>query len=280
MAHTLLRKGKIVHYLIFSHSPVRRLAILVFIFSLFSPFPTSAQTSDYEFLYRVQWGNVNLGQSVAQWRFTDTQVTMEGMSVPKGPFSTFSDFEGRVSFTAHKNSDGWQADYLRLHSTDGEESWTAETNWIDGGKKAETQNTPEADLEEVFPLTDDMKENVTAPFAAMLEMLDRLEQGEPCEGRFDIYDGWRSAELRFKDLGKINLESDRPWSYSGTAIICGMLSTPKGGHRKKSRFRSKNPRFEDIKAYIGKHPSGKLVPVRIEVDIPVGKLTARLDMTQ
>lgn len=252
--------------------------ICSFGYSLIYTAPAFSAPDDYRFRYLVQWGNMSLGESVANWRFSEDQVSMSGVSTPKGAIASFSDFEGRLSFKAHKNQDRWQPVHLRMHSSDGDETWIANTKWSDDGRIATTENSPDADLEEVYPLTDEMRQNVTAPFSAMLDMLEKLEAGAKCEGRFNIYDGWRSAELAFADFGTMTLEADRPWAFSGKVTVCGILTTPKGGHRRKSRFRSKTPSFENIKAYIGKHPSGKLVPVRIEVNIPVGKLTARLDM--
>ena len=240
--------------------------------------PASAQEGEFHFRYLVQWGNFALGQSDAQWQFTENTVRMSGISIPKGSFATFTDFEGKLSFEAVRGEMNWQPVSLMMYSREGEDIRTAETLWSEDGRNATTTNSPPADLEEVFPLTPDMRIDATSPFSAMLDMLDRLEAGQKCEGRFEIYDGWRRATLEFADFGAGMLEADRGWAYEGEVSICGIRSVPKGGHRRESRYRPEEPDFEKIKAYIGRHSSGRLVPVRIEVKIPVGRITARLDM--
>jgi len=234
-------------------------------------------TERYQVRYLVQWGNFNLGISEALWQFDDTGVTMRGTSRPKGAFSGFSDYEGIVELAARKTEAGWIAQTLMLSSRDDDEIRTANSEWSEDGRQVRTIRNPDIDLEVYFPLTDEMMTEVTAPFTAMLDMLDRLEAGSACEGTFEIYDGWRRARLSFADLGTTTLEADRPFGYSGEAKICGIISEPIGGHRRKSRFRNQNPEFDDIKAYIAAPAGSRLMPVRIEIDLPIGSLIVRLD---
>jgi hypothetical protein len=234
-------------------------------------------SEQYQVRYLVQWGNFNLGISEALWQFDDTSVTMRGTSRPKGAFSGFADYEGMVELAARKTDTGWQTEMLNISSREDDEIRTATSRWSEYGRQVSTTRSPDIDLEIYFPLTDEMLAGVTAPFTAMLDMLDRLEAGQPCEGTFEIYDGWRRASLSFADLGTTILEADRPFGYSGEAQICGIISKPVGGHRRVSRFRKQNPEFEDIKAYIAAPSGSRLMPVRIEIDLPIGSLIVRLD---
>lgn len=231
----------------------------------------------FEVRYLVQWANFNLGETRANWHFDDDRVVMRGTSKARGMFSRFADYEGMVTLEARKTHTRWQAETLFLSSSDGDEIRQARSEWSEDGTYVITTNSPELDLDTYFELTDEMRQNVTAPFTAMLDMLARLEDGGACEGQFEIYDGWRRATLSFADLGTTTLEADRPFGYSGEVRICGIISKPLGGHRRVSRFRNTSPEFDDIKAYIAAPFGKRLMPVRIEIDLPIGSVIVRLD---
>ena len=258
-------------------STCHRLYVMVLVLMAGIAVQPAGASDGYQVRYLVQWGNFNLGISEAVWQFDDTSVTMRGTSKPRGAFSAFADFEGMVELRARKTQAGWRPDRLDLSSRDGDEIRDASSVWSEDGKQVRTTRNPEIDEDIYFPLTDEMMRDVTAPFTVMLDMLDRLEAGQPCEGTFEIYDGWRRASLSFADLGTTTLTADRPFGYSGEAQICGIISEPVGGHRRKSRFRNNEPEFDDIKAYIAAPFDARLMPVRIEIDLPIGSLIVRLD---
>ena len=109
-------------------------------------------------------------------------------------------------------------------------------------------------------------------------MLDRLQEGEVCEQSFQIYDGRRRAELSFSDLGTARLEPDRAFAFAGETRVCGIISTPLGGHWRDSQLADEDPNPEDIKAFVTELAPGVMVPVRIEVELFFGRLITRLDM--
>ena len=60
--------------------------------------------------------------------------------------------------------------------------------------------------------------------------------------------------------------------------ICGIVSRPLGGHRRKSRFTSEKSNPSKTRAFVARLGPGLMVPVRIEVDLFFGQIVTRLDV--
>ncbi len=261
-----------------------------FIFSLVLIFAglckaVSAATTDpseprYEVTYKTEFGAVDVGTSEASWYIAENQFSMTGAFKSAGFATVFADFEGFVNIRAIRRGEQWQGQSLGIASAYNSKTNIAETAWSADGKTATTKANPPPDLDEVYPIDAAMLRDVTDPFSAMMTMLDRLKAGHPCEGSFQIFDGRRRAELTFSDLGTETLEPDRNFAFSGRARVCGVESTPIGGHRRKSRLRQKPDGTPKTRAYVAELEKNLLVPVRIENDLFFGRLVTRLNMDQ
>ena len=240
--------------------------------------PAASQAGIYEFTYKTEWGGIDAATSQARWQIEENQFSMTGETRANGLASVVADFAGYVSVRSGRQQTGWQGAQLVIASSYGRKTSLAETLWSDEGRKATTSAVPPPDEAEVYPVTDDMRRNVTDPFSAMMTMLDTLKAGQPCQQTFQIYDGRRRAELRFTDLGPTRLTPDRDFAFAGEVQVCGMTSRPLGGHRRDSRFTEEERDPEKIKAFVGELAPGLMVPVRIEVELFFGRLVTRLDM--
>ena len=100
----------------------------------------------------------------------------------------------------------------------------------------------------------------------------------PCEGSARVYDGLRTSELTLYDFGMDTVESDRPFAYAGQALVCGMTGTPTGGHQRKSRWRKKQPRPQDLLIFVAEVRPDLFLPVRMQASSFLGTVTARLVM--
>ena len=236
------------------------------------------KTKSYEFIYHTEWGATDVGTSQARWSIGADQFFMHGESTAKGLASLVADFAGYVSLRSRRGTAGWQATQLVIASAYGGETSLAETFWSEDGTQALTTAQPPPDTQKVFPVTDEMRRNVTDPFSAMMTMLDKLQAGAPCTHNFPIYDGRRRADLGFTDLGTARLEPDRAFAYAGNTKVCGITSVPLGGHWRDSQLAEDDPDPEDIKAFVAELVPGLMVPVRIEVELFFGRLVTRLDM--
>ena len=235
-------------------------------------------STTYDFVYVTEWGVTNVGVSTARWRITENQFFMSGEFNASGMVQLIADFSGHVNIKAIRDDESWQGQQLVIASNWGSKTSVAETTWLHDGRIAATNTDPAPNLEEVHPIDAAMLRGVTDPFSAMMTMLNRLDAGQSCSGVFHIYDGRRRAELSFSDLGIVELDPDRTFAFDGKTQLCGMVSLPLGGHRRKSRFSSRTPDPSKTKAYIARLASGLLVPVRIEVDLFFGQIVTRLDM--
>ena len=261
-----------------------------FIYSLFLIFiglgtAVSAATPDhsgarYGVIYKTEFGAIDVGTSEANWHIEESRFSMNGAFKSAGIATLFADFEGYVSISAIRLSEQWQGQKMGIASAYKSKANIAETAWSADGKTATAKTDPPPDLEEVYPVDAAMMRDVTDPFSAMMTMLDRLKAGRPCEGRFQIFDGRRRAELTFSDLGTETLVPDRNFAFSGRTRVCGIDSNPIGGHRRKSPLRQEKDSSPKTRAYVAELAKNVLVPVRIENDLFFGRLVTRLNMDQ
>ena len=84
--------------------------------------------------------------------------------------------------------------------------------------------------------------------------------------------------LTLHDFGADVLEKDRPFAYAGSAVVCGLSGTPTGGHLRKSRWRKKQPRPEDVLIFVAEVRPDLFLPVRMQARSFLGTVTARLVM--
>ncbi|GIS13239.1 MAG: hypothetical protein CM15mP115_23900 [Alphaproteobacteria bacterium] len=68
------------------------------------------------------------------------------------------------------------------------------------------------------------------------------------------------------DLGTAVVEKDRPFSFEGEARVCGFTGTPTGGHQRKSRWRDKERKPEDLRVFVAEVRPDLFVPVRMEAN--------------
>ena len=252
--------------------------------AVFGTIPTAQSANNthdgsvYDFVYVTEWGATDVGVSVSRWRIAENQFFLTGEFNASGLVQLMADFSGHVNIKAIRDDKSWQGQQLVIASTWGSQTSVAETTWSHDGRIATTKTEPTPDLEEVYPIDAAMLRGVTDPFSAMMTMLNRLDAGKSCSGIFQIYDGRRRAELSFSDLGLVELDPDRAFAFGGKTQLCGMVSLPLGGHRRKSRFTSRSSNSNKTRAYIARLAPGLLVPVRIEVDLFFGQIVTRLDM--
>ena len=104
-----------------------------------------------------------------------------------------------------------------------------------------------------------------------------LEDGR-CDGTERVYDGLRTSEITLHDLGTAVVEKDRPFSYEGEARVCGFTGRATGGHQRKSRWRNKERKPEDLLVFVAEVRPDLFIPVRMEAKSFLGKVTSRLVM--
>ena len=93
--------------------------------------------------------------------------------------------------------------------------------------------------------------NVIDPITAIIRVIEKINKNKPCDTKLRIFDGRRRYNLSTKELEKKYLINDRPRSFKGDTIVCGIKVTPMGGNRIESKWEPENDKFSDIKVFFG-----------------------------
>ena len=138
------------------------------------------------------------------------------------------------------------------------------------------ENNPIIDLKKVHPINKKNLKNVIDPITAFINVIERISIEKKCDTSFKIFDGRRRYNLKIKTLGSSFIENDRPKSFKGDVLICGLKVLPLGGHRLKTKWKPAKDKFTDFKIFFGKTISGQVLPVRMNLERWFGTITIRL----
>ena len=245
---------------------------------LVTPAGGASKTTSLQLTYQVEWGGVDVATATANWIFGEDAFELVATSQTVGLTDSVRKYRGRTELTG-RFEDGRYLPH-RLSISGESKRWTREahTSWAPRTGTSATQREPELDLNKVFPLKAEHIDGAVDPFSAMLNALNRVAQTGSCKGSARVYDGLRTSELTLHDFGMEMVEMDRPFAYAGRALVCGMTGTPTGGHQRKSRWREKQPKPEDVLIFVAEVQPDLFLPVRMQVRSFLGTVTARLVM--
>ncbi len=233
---------------------------------------------DLQLEYRVSWSNADIASATANWSFGETSFELAATSRTLGMIENFRKYRGKVEISGRIENGRHAPDTLYLSGTSKRRTREATTNWERVTGAISTTRTPELDLEKVFPLEDRHIEGAIDPLSAMLNALAKLSRTGTCSGTERVYDGLRTSEITLHDLGKVVVTKDRPFSFEGEARVCGFTGIPTGGHQRKSRWRDKERKPEDLRVFVAEVQPDLFVPVRMEAKSFLGTVTSRLVM--
>lgn len=233
---------------------------------------------DLQLEYRVSWSNADIASATADWSFGKTSFELAATSRTLGFSETFRKYRGRLEIEGRIEDGRHAPDTLFLSGISKRRTREAMTRWDASTGMVSTERTPELDLEDVFPLEDRHIEGAIDPLSAMLNALANLSRTGRCDGTERVYDGLRTSEITLHDLGTAVVEKDRPFSYEGEARVCGFTGRATGGHQRKSRWRNKERKPEDLLVFVAEVRPDLFIPVRMEAKSFLGKVTSRLVM--
>ena len=255
------------------------LVVPVVLLVVVAPSPAHATGTTFDLRYEMQWGNVNVGEAEASWVFTPNTFEMVAKSRTVGISDKIRKYRGNSAVQGRIHNDTHIPESLNIKGIYKGLERDATSIWNRDDGQISTVRTPALDLEKVHPLQNRRIQGSVDPFTAMLRALHTVKLTGSCDSSHKIYDGLRTAELRIHDLGIQRLTSDRPNSFDGEVIKCGLTSKPTGGHRLKSRWTKKERKIDDTIIFIAEIEPGLYLPVRIEIKTFLGKITTRLVMT-
>ena len=245
-----------------------------------APVAMAAQSkaTSLQLTYQVEWGGVDVATTTADWVFGEDTFELVATSQTVGLTGSFRTYRGRTELTGRIEDGRYVPHRLSISGVSKRRTREAHTSWAPRTGISATQREPELDLKKVFPLSAEHIDGAIDPFSAMLNALDRVARTGSCEGSARVYDGLRTSELTLYDFGLETVESDRPFAYGGQVVVCGMTGTPTGGHQRKSRWRKKQPKPEDLLIFVAEVRPDLFLPVRMQASSFLGTVTARLVM--
>jgi len=237
-----------------------------------------AANRNIDLLYDISWGALHLAEATSQWQIQDDKAVIIGSVKSEGIVALVSGFESASSAEIDFQASEWHPIYLSLSRITKSKQIASSVHWSASGDIVSDVQQPPLDLKKVFPILDKLKQNVIDPYSAVMRQLDYIGTNGKCAGSYAIYDGLRRFEMQFDTIGDINLVADRPFGFEGEALHCQITVFPKGGHRIESSWHKKPDKDRQLSVYFGRFPEGLVLPVRVEIQAPIGTGVARLDM--
>ena len=118
--------------------------------------------------------------------------------------------------------------------------------------------------------------NVIDPITAFMRVIEKINEEYACDKNLKVFDGRRRYDLEIKTIGNSTIDNDRPKSYKGDVLICGLRVFPIGGHRLKTKWKPSEDKISDIKVFFGKDQNKDYVPVRVQIERWFGTVVIRL----
>ena len=237
-----------------------------------------ATNRNIDLLYDISWGALHLAEATSRWEMQDDKAVILGSVKSDGIAALVSGFQSASSAEIKFYASEWHPVYLSLSRITKSKQIASSVHWSASGDILSDVQQPPPDLDKVFPILDKLKQNVIDPYSAVMRQLDYIGASDKCAGSYAIYDGLRRFEMQFDTVGNIELVADRPFGFDGQALHCQITVFPKGGHRIESSWHKKPDKDRQLSVYLGRFSGGLVLPVRVEIEAPIGIGVARLNM--
>ena len=237
-----------------------------------------ATNRNIDLLYDISWGALHLAEATSRWEMQDDKAVILGSVKSDGIAALVSGFQSASSAEIKFYASEWHPVYLSLSRITKSKQIASSVHWSASGDILSDVQQPPPDLDKVFPILEKLKQNVIDPYSAVMRQLDYIGANDKCAGSYAIYDGLRRFEMQFDTVGNIELVADRPFGFDGQALHCQITVFPKGGHRIESSWHKKPDKDRQLSVYLGRFPGGLVLPVRVEIEAPIGIGVARLNM--
>ena len=237
-----------------------------------------ATNRNIDLLYDISWGALHLAEATSQWQMQDNKAVILGSVKSDGIASLVSGFQSASSAEIKLHASEWHPIYLSLSRITKSKQIASSVHWSASGDILSDVQQPPPDLDKVFPILDKLKQNVIDPYSAVMRQLEYIGTYGKCAGSYAIYDGLRRFEMQFDTVGDIDLVADRPYGFDGQALHCQITVFPKGGHRIESSWHKKPDKDRQFSVYFGWFSVDLVLPVRVEIEAPIGVGVARLNM--
>ena len=227
------------------------------------------------FYYDIQWGHLIIGHITVSLERKNNSIKLKVKSRSEGAISLLYNYKTNLVGRTYKQGEIWRANSYMVNSTFRNQQYSSKVFWNKENKKLDYKIDPPLDLDKVYDVPQSTLKNVIDPITAIMKLIEQINKDKPCDTELSIFDGRRRYNLSSKELEKQYLINDRPRSFKGDAIVCGIKITPIGGHRIESKWEPENDKFSDIKIFFGTVTKGLHLPVRMKLNRWFGTITFR-----
>lgn len=246
--------------------------ILILCFTFIS---TNAFGYYENYYYEVQFGNLIVGKAEISIEKNSNEIKLKTKSQTAGFLNAFYEYNGELYSSSIKKKKIWTPKIFSTKGIFNNKLRISIINWKDNNL-VEYKNDPILDLTKVHNIDQSTLKEVIDPVTAFINIVEEINLTERCDKSFRIFDGRRRYDLQVKSLGNTFLINDRPKSFNGNTLICGLKIIPLGGHRLETKWKPKEDKFSDFKIFFGTISSGRLLPVRMNLERWFGTVTVRL----
>ena len=246
-----------------------------FYFAFLSLGKSFAFEAKEDYFFEVQFGNIIVGKAEVSVINDEKKIIVKAKTKTSGFLNTFYEYQGELISVSLENNKMWKPYKFTTESFFNNKNRYSDLTWgLD--KSVSYELDPLLDLKEVHGIDKLSLTNVMDPLTSIINVIENIKNKKNCDQSFKIFDGRRRYDLKIKSLGEAILKNDRPKSFSGDVIICGLRMFPLGGHRLKSKWKPEEDKFSDFKVFFGTTSYGSLFPVRINLERWFGTVVIRL----
>ena len=225
--------------------------------------------------YSVQFSNLSIAKISTTVNKKINKISYSIISSSDGSLKSFYKFSSIINGYSSRIRDKLFPSIYKTFSNYKGETRTSNVEWDNYNNVLKFQNTPKLDLKKVNKIPQSSIFNVMDPFTALVNAIYNLQLNNSCINKFRIFDGRRRYDLEMIELNRSFLKKDRPKTYEGNVIVCGLRFHPIGGHYLDSKWKPENDKFSDIKLYFG-FLNKKVFPVRMEINRWFGSIITRI----
>lgn len=251
---------------------LKKLIKFFIIFFLFNANNAFGYKENY--YYEVQFGNFVVGNSQVFIEADSSRFILNSKSKTAGFLDVLYRYEGDLYASSARGNNEW---FPKVFSASGTFNNKKRSSKLDfENNLVKYKNYPVLDLKKVHPINQSTLIGVIDPITAFINVIEKINASQQCDETFKIFDGRRRYDLKIKSLGITLLENDRPKSYNGKVVVCGLKVKPLGGHRLETKWRPNEDKFTDFKIFFGETSLGRILPVRMELKRWFGTIIIRL----
>lgn len=146
--------------------------------------------------------------------------------------------------------------------------------WDERGVPAASTEPP-AESDDRDPVTPAQAQGAVDPLTAAIARAT-LRQGEPCDGRDQLFDGRRRYDLSYVPAGRAELAPNRWSAYAGPAIVCKVRMHRIAGYVRAAEDDNRRLDERETTLWLAPIEGGMHLPVKLAADTLWGTVIAHI----